>query len=279
MNGLELLTRWPGWADKRPAAILAEPAWALRTRWGDEEVRLRFTDNRPRDVIAVKIAFDDEEHFLGLGCREVFPDLATLWDRKGDIPNTLVLALIEKECGKLLQLLENAVRGQLRVIGLTDAAEREGTRGFEVVRKDGSIIADFALTVSDMVVEAFGDLSAIDTAHPSIASMTRPATPEYAAFSLGAEAETLAPGDYLLMPELDNLLAARWQFDPPVADGKFHLRATQTVDISFGDLVEETLPAIPKPTELELFSGTKVVATGRYDRLGAQPALAIEEVL
>lgn len=279
MNDLELLTRWPGWADKRPEELLAEPAWALRTRWGDEEVSLRLTDNRPRDVIALKIAFDDEEHFLGIGCREAFPDLAVLWDRKGDIPNTLVLALIEKECGKLLQLLENTVRRQLRVIGLTDAAERDGTRGFEVVNKKGAIVADFALTVSNMVVEAFGDLSAMDTAHPSIASMTRPAIAEYAAFSLGDEAETLASGDYLLMPELDNLMAARWNFSAPPADGKYHVRAAQPVEIAFGELVSETLPEIPKPVELELFFGGKLIATGRADRLGVQPALAIEEVL
>lgn len=279
MNDLELLTRWPGWDKKSPEALLAEPSWALRTRWGDDEVRLRLTDNRPRDVIALKIAFDDEEHFLGLGCREAFPDLATLWERKQDIPQTLVLALIERECGKLFQLLENTVRRQLRVIGLTDVAERDGTRGFEIVTKKGTIIADFALTLSDMVIEAFGDISAIDTTHADIRSMTRPATAEYAVFSLSEESANLEAGDYLLMPELENLMTARWSMEAPAADGKFHVRAARQTNLSFGELADNALPEIPQPTELELFSGAKLVATGRYDRLGEQAALAIEEVL
>lgn len=279
MNELELLSRWPGWAKKRPEEILSEAAWALRTRWGDEEVRLRFSDNRPRDVVALKIAFDDEEHFLGLGCREVFPDLAALWERKTEIPETLVLALVEKECGKLLQLLENTVRRQLRVIGLTDAEERAGTRGFEIVRADGTLVADFALTLSETVIEAFGEIAAIDTTHPSIRAMTRPATVEYAFFSLGAESETIAAGDYLLVPELENLMTASWQFAVPDNDGKFHVRAVQKTEISFGELADDTLPEIPHPAELELFRGSKLIAAGRFDRLGTQCALAIEEVL
>lgn len=279
MNELELLARWPGWADKRPADLLNEPSWALRTRWGDEEVRLRLTDNRPRDLIALKIAFDDDEHFLGLGRREAFPDLAALWDRKADIPQTLVLALVERECGKLLQLLENTVRRQLRVIGLTDAEAREGTRGFEVVRKDGSIVADFALTVSDAIIEAFGDLAAIDVTHSSVRNQLRPAIAEYAHFSLGPESAALAPGDWLLVPELDNRIAARWCMSSAEADGKYHVRAAEPSEISFGEIADNTLPEIPHPQELELFFEGKLIATGRYNRLGEQAALAIEEVL
>lgn len=279
MNELELLTRWPGWAAKGPADLLDEPAWSLRARWGDEEVRLRLTDNRPRDLIALKIAYDDEEHILGLGRREAFPDLAVLWDRKTEIPQTLILALIERECGKLLQLLENAVRRQLRVIGLTDPAEREGTRGFEIVRKDGSIVADIALTVSAAVVEAFGDLSAIDVTHPAIRMQTRPAVAEYARFSLGPESAALAAGDYLLAPELANPVAARWCTEPPADDGKYTLRAANPAAISFGAMADGTLPEIPVPAELELFRGSKLIASGRCERLGDAFAFAVEEVL
>lgn len=279
MNELELLTRWPGWAEKSPEALLAEAAWALRTRWGDEDVRLRLTANRPRDLIALKIAFDEEEHFLGLGCREAFPDLAVLWDRKAELPQTLILALVEKECGKLLQLLENAVRRQLRVIGLTDPAERDGTRGFEIVRKDGSLVADFALTLSPAVIEAFGDLAAIDTAHPSVREQTRPATVEYARFSLGPESATLAAGDCLLVPEFDNPLAARWQMTPPAADGNYSVRSAAVTEISFGELADKRLPEIPAPGELELFSGATRIAVGRFERLAQQAAFSIEEVL
>ena len=157
MNEMHILSSWPGWAEKSSEDLLQHEAWSMRVRWGDEEARLRLSDNRPRDVIALEITFDDEPHFLGIGERETFPDLYKLWDRKNEIPQNLVLALIEKECGKLLQLLENSVRRQLKIVGFVDFSRRAGTRGFEVVGLDGRIIASFALDVSPVVLESFGD--------------------------------------------------------------------------------------------------------------------------
>lgn len=278
MNEMQLLQRWPGWSGRMAREIIDSPAWSMRARWGDDEVRLRFSDSRPRDVLALKIAFDDEEHFLGIGEREAFPDLAALWDRKGDLPGTLMLALVEKECGKLLQLLENAVRRQLRVIGLADASEREGTRGMEVVGEGGGIVASFALTVSPLVTEAFGDISAIDTAHASIREMTRAASVEYAVFSLGAESSALAAGDFLLAPELDNPAAARWCVDDPEDDGKFHLRSVSPVEVAFAAFADGQMPEIPVPGALELYRGSEKIAAGRVARLGDQSAFAVEEV-
>lgn len=279
MNGIELLSRWPGMQEMRPEEILASEAWAMRSHWGDEEVVVRRTENRPRDVIALKIALDDEEHFLGIGERETFPDLAVLWERKQDLPGALVLALVEKECGKLLQLLENTIRRQLRILGLASLEEREGSIGFEVVNAKGKILASFALPLSSMVVEAYGDFGAIDIRHPIIRGMTRPVGVEYATFTLGDEATTLAPGDYILAPELDNPLAARWSIGAPRDDGKYHLRATDTVEVPFAAFADEVLPEIPKPECLELFHGAKRIAVGRRAQLGEQCAFAVEEVL
>jgi hypothetical protein len=279
MNEMQLLQRWPGWAGRTAKEIMDSPAWSMRTRWGDDEVRLRFSDNRPRDVLALKIAFDDEEHFLGIGEREAFPDLAALWDRKSDLPGALMLALVEKECGKLLQLLENAVRRQLRVIGLAEASEREGSRGMEVVGADGGIVASFALEVSPLVAEAFGDISAIDASHASVRAMTRPAAVEYAVFSLGAESSALASGDFLLVPELDNPAAARWCVDDPEDDGKFHLRSVSPVEVEFAAFADGQMPEVPDPEALDLYLGSKKVASGRAARLGSQSAFAVEEVL
>ena len=278
MNEMHILSSWPGWAEKTPEDLLQHEAWSMRVRWGDDEARLRFSDNRPRDVLALKIAFDDEEHFLGIGEREAFPDLAVLWDRKNDIPGTLVLALVEKECGKLLQLLENAVRRQLKVIGLADRSEREGTRGMEVVGADGRIIASFALTVSPLVTEAFGDISAIDAAHASIRSMTRTATVEYAVFSLGSESSAPAAGDFLLAPELDNPAVAKWCVDGPEDDGRFHLRSVLPVEVDFAAFADGRMPEIPVPGALELYRGSEKIAAGRVARLGDQSAFAVEEV-
>ena len=63
MNEMHILSSGPGWAEKSPEDLLRHEAWSMRVRWGDDEARLRFSDNRPRDVLALKIAFDDEEHF------------------------------------------------------------------------------------------------------------------------------------------------------------------------------------------------------------------------
>jgi hypothetical protein len=277
MNEMHILSSWPGWAEKSSEDLLQHDAWSMRVRWGDEEARLRLSDNRPRDVIALEITFDDEPHFLGIGERETFPDLYKLWDRKNEIPQNLVLALIEKECGKLLQLLENSVRRQLKIVGFVDSSRRAGTRGFEVVGLDGRIIASFALDVSPVVLESFGDISAIDTSHPSIRSMVRPASVEYAAFSLGADSSNIESGDYLLAPELDNPAAAKWCVENPSDDGKFHLRSAANSAISFASFVDSALPPPPEPELLELFFGSKSIATGRISRLGAQVAFAVEE--
>lgn len=280
MNAIELLSRWPGWAKKTPDELLASEAWAMRVHWADEEVVLRLSANRPRDIIALKIALDDEEHFLGLGKRESFPDLAMLWDRKTDLPGTLVLALIEKECGTLLQLLENALRRQLSVIGLTEITERDDSQGFEVVNKQGAILASFALNMSPMVKESLGDIAAIDVHHPAIRSMTRPAKVEYVNFALGNESANLSPGDYLLAPELGNVVAARWSVeDPPAEDGRFRMRSVQAVEIPFAHFADEEMPEMMTPTALELFKGKTLIATGHAVQLGEASAMAIEEVL
>lgn len=279
MNDIELLSRWPGWSQKSPDEILASEAWAMRARWGDDEVAIKFSDNRPRDIIALKIAFDDEEHFLGIGERSSFPDLEALWERKREIPQSLVLALVEKECGKLFQLLENSVRRQLTVIGLTDVNERAGTQGFDVVSPDGTILASFALNLSSMVREAFGDISAIDTSHIAIRSMTLPATVEYATFSLGAESASIATGDYILAPELANVVAAKWIVGDPTDDGKYHLRSAAVSPICFAAFDDSKMPEVPAPTELELFYGSKRIAVGRFAKLGEESAFAVEEVL
>lgn len=278
MNEMHILASWPGWAEKRPEELLGHEAWSMRVRWGDEEARLRRSENRPRDVIALEIAFDDESHFLGIGEREAFPDLCALWDRKGEIPQNLVLALVEKECGKLLQLLENSVRRQLKITGIADPAGRAGTQGFDVVGLDGRIIASFALEVTPAVLEAFGEISAIDTSHPSVRSMERPASVEYAAFVLGADSDALESGDYLLVPELENPDTAKWTVEAPPDDGKLHLRAAASEMVSFASFADGRLPSAPAPDSLELFFGSKSIAFGRASRLGGQSAFAVEEV-
>ncbi len=280
MTALDMLANWPGWEKKTADELLTSPAWSMMVRYGDDEMRLRVSGTAPRDVIGLCIAFDGEEHFLGLGNRETFSDLNILWHEKKRLPDALILALIEKECGNLLQLLENAVRSQLSVIGLADADERSGTQGFEVINAKGEIVVFFSMTLSKMIKRAFGDVANIDTNHPDIRAMEMPSQIQYASFLLNdAEAKSIASGDYLLLPEAANLSGARWLPQGAPKDGRFYVVADKTAALTFGALADGVLPEIPKPERLLLIRDGKTIAAGVFSRLGGQPAFAIEEVI
>ncbi len=280
MTAVDLLANWPGWANKSADEFLASPAWAMPVRYGDAEMRLRLSSTAPRDVIGLRIAFDGEEHFLGLGNRKTFPDLNALWHEKKRLPDALVLALVEKECGDLLQLLENAVRRQLSVVGLADPAERSDAQGFEVLDTAGKIVAFFSLTLSHMVKTSFGDVANIDTAHAAIRALEMSAEIQYAAFQLNeTDAKGLASGDSLLLPEATNLAGAKWLPQGAPKDDFFHVLAEAPGVLTFGALADATLPPVPAPTNLKLVRGGKTLAVGSFARVGGQPAFAIEEVL
>ena len=113
MSAFDALKGWPGISDASADELFAHPAWAMPCQWGDERCILRRAAAKPRDVIGIAITLDDDPCFLGLGNRETFPDLHDLWTRKAELPSALILALIEKECGDLLQMIENVARRQV----------------------------------------------------------------------------------------------------------------------------------------------------------------------
>ncbi len=280
MTLIDMLANWPGWDKKTPDAIMASPAWAMKVRWNDDEMTLRCSKEAPRDVIGIRIAFDGEEHFLGLGNRTTFPDLNTLWTEKKNLPDALILALIEKECGALLQLLENAVRGQLTVLGLASPEERAGTQGFEVVDAHGQIVAFFSMNVSRLITINFGDVAHIDTSHPEIRALEMPAFVQYARFLLNDdEAAAIASGDCLLLPETNDSSTTKWLMQSVPADDAFYVLADQTSALTFGEMADGNLPAFPPPKRLTLVRNGKTIAVGSFCYLGLQPAFAIEEVL
>ncbi len=280
MTVLDMLANWPGWDKKTAEELMASPAWAMTVRYGDEEMRLKFSSAPPRDVIGLRIAFDGEEHFLGLGNRETFPDLNILWHEKKRLPDALVLALIEKECGYLLQLLENAVRRQLKVIGLADPEERADAQGFEVTDAGGRIVASFSMTLSHMVKTSFGDVSNIDVSHPDIRAMEMSAQIQYASFMLNeSDAAGIASGDYLLLPEASDPAGAKWLPQGAPDDGRFHVLADTPATLTFGELADGALPPVPEPARLLLVRNGKKIAAGSFSLLAGRPAFATEEVL
>lgn len=280
MSAYEILKNWPGLATALPEELFAHPAWTMPCLWGDEKCFLRRSASKPRDVIGVRITLDDDEHFLGLANRESFPDLHKLWSEKTRLPDALILALIEKECGELLQLIENVVRRQVRVLGLDDPLKRAGALAFDVVSAtDGSIRATFVVDVKPSMVRHFGQLRFLDIQHESLQALTRPARAVYATFDLSEQALSgLEAGDYLLLPEMHEASFGEWICELPL-DKRCRIVAPNEQEIPFVAFAEGRLPACPKPTALELVVGDRTVARGRLAKLCNQVAFEIEEVL
>lgn len=280
MNALDMLKTWPGISAATADEIFSHPAWAMPCQWGDEKCILRRAAAKPRDVIGIAVKLDDDAHFLGIGNRESFPDLHDLWSRKNELPPALVLALIEKECGELLQLIENVARRQVSVIGLDDPEKRAGAMAFEVVSSaDGRILASCVFDVKPSTVRMFGQLRFLDVNHESLRSQTRPAKAVYAVFDLPeAEVAGLAAGDYLLLPELESGVTGEWRCSFP-DDGRLRVVSRDETTLTFAALADGDMPALPEPGELELLLGGKTIARGRIGELCSKPAFVTGEVL
>jgi hypothetical protein len=280
MSANDILKSWPGLATALPEEIFSHPAWTMPCQWGDERCVLRHSTSKPRDVIGLSITLDDDEHFLGLANRESFPDLHKLWCEKTRLPDALLLALIEKECGDLLQLIENVVRRQVRVLGLDDPLKRAGALAFDVVSvKHGSIRATFVIDIKASTIRNFGQLRFLDTQHESIRSLTRPVRAVYAMFNLSEQAlNSLSAGDYLLLPEMANAKFGEWICGLP-NDGQCRVVAPNAIDVTFAAFADNALPVCEKPTLIELAVGERIVARGRLAQLCEQVAFEIEEVL
>ena len=286
MKPFEILSSLPQWSGLGPDAIVDSPAFAMSCRLGDERETLTLGVPRPTDTVQLSILLEDEPHVLSLARSPRFGELGAIWDSRADVPEPILLALVEKEAGPLLQLVENATRRQLRLVGLAEA----GSPDAPVLCAQVADIA-FALTRSATVVSAIGTLRNLDLAHESIRAVTLPAVTEYAAFSLTpSDAAGLTVGDAVLLPEMGTA-AVR-----VVVDGRFVLDANGVSHYNAGDLVyvvdatarditlgnlfdaaETPCAAEAKPSgALALVGKGGTLAVGRLDRLGAQPVLVVE---
>ena len=211
MNTLDLLSTLPPFRDWSPADILASPAWAMPCRLGPEEGRLVSEGAMmPVDPLRLAIRFADASATLALSDSPLFPELHALWPARAEVPATILLALVERECGPLLQLLENAAGRELAIDGLADTAP--GGSGdpspdrlvpFSLHRASGETLCTFALTLPPALVETFGALRNLDVSHLSICDLLLPTVVQIAAPVLSAtDLENLAPGDHLLLPEV-----------------------------------------------------------------------------
>lgn len=270
MDARELLKTWPGWSNANAETVLTSAAWRMEVVWKDGRAALTRRDEPLSDMLALRVAFDDEEHVLALGDSELFPDLHLLWSRRADLPREVLLALVERECGDVFQMLEGATKRLFAVRGLADGDI--AARG--VFHLDaGAEAFDFALDLSPALTLTFGERIHLDLAHASIRSLTRPAVPEYAELELDeAECAALAVGDFLLLPE--EAACGRWCWERG-ADGLVHVCGTGVQELSFAQIVDGELPALPPLEDVELVRGERPFARATRARVAAVPALRV----
>ena len=286
MKPFEILSALPQWSGLGPDAIVDLPAFALPCRLGDESATLVLGAMHPADTISLSIQLEDEPHVLSLARSLRFKELDAIWDSRAEVPEPILLALVEKDVGPLLQLVENAVRRQLKLVGLAEAESPDAPTLFAQV---DDIV--FSLTRSATVTAAIGNLRNLDLTHESIRSVTLPSLTEYAAFSLTtSEASGLSIGDAVLLPEMGTVPVRL------VVDGRFAVDANGVTRYNAGDLVHvfdatakditlgELFDAAESPRAIEampsgalrLVAEGKSLAVGRLDRLGNQSAFIVE---
>ena len=306
MKPLEILLSLPQWKKATAEALVDSPAFALPCRLGDEPVQLRPAPIEPAvsELLALSISFGDEPHTLGLARSPRFPELDKLWDNRAGVPEPILLALVEKECGPLFQLLENAVRKQLRLVGLDNGAHSDvaAPRPFlnlcvSAPSREGTDAPPicFMLTRTPTVVAALGVLRNLDLTHEAVRSEQLSAEVEYAAFTLPeGDLASLAPGDAVVVSEIGSL-PPRWIVDgrfaldgggvsPFADDALVRVRAAESATLPLGavlDAAEGKVPDVPAPSDgsqLRLVRGGRTCATGCLGRVGDQPAFLVESL-
>ena len=294
MKQSEILAQLPECAKASADEILASPAWTMPCRMGEASCTMRLDAERPADTLDLSIKLEGESHVLSIADSETFPELHAVWPSRADMPEPILLALVEKECGPLLQLVENAAHRQLSVQGL--AKEPAGDDALAArVDADGKTLAVFKLTSSPALVSALGVLRFIDVNHPAVRDSVLSAEVEYASFALSAaDLEALAPGDDLLLPEVGTV-APRVIVDgrfavtdsgvnPWVDDGLLRVVRAEPLSVSVGELMDAAnggRAAEPDPvpeTALKLTRMGKTVATGRFGKLASQNAFVVDAV-
>ena len=286
MKPFEILSSLPQWTGLGHDAIVDSPAFAMPCRLGDESETLVLGAVQPVDTIRLSILLEDEPHVLSLARSPRFKDLDAIWDSRADVPEPVLLALVEKDAGQVLQLVENAVRRQLKLVGLAAPDSSDARTVFAQV---SDVV--FTLTRSSTVAAAIGNLRNLDLSHDSIRSVVLPAVSEYAAFALSAgDIAGLSVGDAVLLPEIGTSPTRLIVDRRFVVDGNgvsrynagdlAHVVDATSKDVTLGELFDaaespSAVATMPSGA-LRLVCNGKTVAVGRLDHVGDQSAFIVE---
>lgn len=271
MDAFELLKGWPGWANANAEKVLSSPAWRMNAEFDGIPATVVRAAEPLADALWVEIALDDEPHALGLGAATDFHDLDRLWARRADLPREVLLALVERECGKVFQTVENVFRRRLEVRGI--AAAGDGATAFEIRTEVG--VHAFALDLTPSLLQTLGQLRNLDTDHPSVRAMSRPAEVEYAAPTLAEEeVAALAPGDCLVIEDA----AAVWRVAGDAAPDAIRIVDAAAGELTFEQLVEGSRPPLPEAAAPVLVRGAAALAELEFCRVGVARAARVRSV-
>ena len=285
MKPHEILSMLPQWAKASPESLLDSPAWAMPVRLGDAAATLRKVDVQPCDTLDLVVLLDGDRHLLSIADSPRFADLHALWSSRAEVPETILLALVERECGGLLQLVENAVRRQLKVEGLSS----DGPDAQTLFAQVEDVV--FGLARSSAVVTALGQLRFIDCSHEAVRGEALTCETELSSFVLSAaDLASLVVGDALLLPEVGTVpprlvVDGRFLVDengvaPFRDDGRLRVVVAEPRDMTLGELFDRAQsPAAEKgsgPAQLRLVASGKTIAHGRLGQLAGQNAFVVE---
>lgn len=297
MKPTEILSAFPQWAKASPDDLLASPAWAMPCRLGEQNCTMRLDAMRPSETLDLLVRFGNDEHVLGLCDSESLKEIHAVWAARDEVPGPVLLALVEKECGTLFQLLENAVRQQLSIVGLASSPRDPDAKILfaQVYSAEGTPIVSFSLSSSPTLVAALGQLRFLDATHPAIRDCALSAEVEFATFALPtADLSSLAPGDALLLPEIGTIPPRRivdgrflvgengvidWKDDGAlrvVAARSAAMTVGDLLDLATGNAAPPAQQALPANMPLRLVRFGKTLADGRLDAVGAQQAFVVD---
>jgi len=292
MKASDIVGSMPKWANATSEEIVTSQAWAMPCRLGDVSCTMRLDAIRPADTLDVAITLEDESHVLSLVDTPRFEDLHRLWSSRADVPEQILLALVERECAPLLQLVENAARRQLKIVGLASEVPEDRFCA-RICSSEGEDLLSFALTATPSLVRTFGRIAFIDPADPCVRDTVVSAVTEIAAFVLpAADIASIAVGDALLLPEVGTvaprlIVDGRFAVDgngvvPYKDDGMLLVLDAEVRDISLGEVLDHakspSSPDAPVPTRLRLVSSGRNIAFGTLGRLAGQNAFIVESL-
>lgn len=269
----ELLRRWPGWSKANAGRVLASPAWRLETRFGGSPARLvRAAALDDAATVVLDVRLDDEPHLLAVEPTPLFPDLELLRGRLASLPGEVLLALVEKECGRLFLFVEELAKRRLSVAGLSDAPPPRTS--FSVSGEAGE--ARFAFDLTSEMEQRLGILANLDVGHPSIRELTREAAACHGEWAMtDEEAAALSAGDVLVPGDG---FKPQWILDVPEDDAARAVSGEKGV-LTFAQIADGALPPVPESAALSLVRRGRPVATLAPVRLGlAETAFRVVDV-